>query len=180
MFVCKKDASFFLFCKYNLIQCIYIHSFRNMKTSAWVLKRKQQRKDFNSHQFTPSESQYSSQTGNVRVMLKRYKMLSRRKTDFSRVSQHPQSDIFEYRKQYQTLGKVISWQELGTYACIYVFLDNIELAYKSRRVTKSKTTRWSSSSHVHQWGEGGDWDAHKVPRPARASQINAPEEAVNT
>ena len=75
------------------------------------------------------------------------------------------SFFFLYRKQYQTLGKVISWrnQEHMHADMLFFFFfsfcfHNVELAYKGRHITKSKPHVGCNHYIFHRERErGGGW-----------------------
>lgn len=141
----------------------YIQQTGKMQMSAWVSERKtkEQRKGFNSQQVTlPESTQQPEQP--VQLCFPRYKMLSRRKVWLLAEYQSIHICIFPFfllllgiQKQYQTLGKVISWQnQEQTHALLFFLSHNIELAYKGRQVTKLKSHVRCNSSHIHQRGRG--------------------------
>lgn len=82
--------------KYNLGQSfIVIHSTnQNNANKCLSVKKetKQQRRDFNSHQVTLPDSQYSSQTGNA-IVFKGTKCCPEERLTYSIILEHPQSCI---------------------------------------------------------------------------------------
>lgn len=114
---------------------------------------KQQRREFNSHQITLPDSQYSSQTGNA-IVFKGTKCSLEERLTCSIILEHPQSYFFFIQKTVSNIRQSHLMTKPRTYACIcFCFLYNIELAYKGRQITKSK----SHVSFIHYIliGEGG-------------------------
>lgn len=129
--------------------------------SAWVSERKtkQQRKGF---QFTTSHASRESiqqPEQPVQLCFPRYKMFSRRKdwllAEYQRIHTFFFLLLLGIQKQYQTLGKVISWHnQEQTHALFFFLYHNIELAYKGRQITKLKSHVRCNSSHIYQRGRG--------------------------
>lgn len=118
---------------------------------------KQQRREFNSHQITLPDSQYSSQTGNA-IVFKGTKCSLEERLTCSIILEHPQSYFFFIQKTVSNIRQSHLMTKPRTYACICFFLYNIELAYKGRQITKSK----SHVSFIHYIliGEGGEERDH--------------------
>lgn len=118
----KQKAVSSLELKYNLRRCIYSHTFNKPERCKWVpeyLKGKQKNKGkvsiHNRSRFQRVNT--AARTARAVVFPKVKNVVQKKRLTASRISEHPYLYISFFfllllgiQKQYQTLGKVISWQ----------------------------------------------------------------------